>query len=966
MNEELSDENLQNFLLLSANKIYNNNNENEKQSAIKKFKEYIFLKYQSDGDINNLFNILKQLIIGNNQINTSNESNKSKNTKNIHLLILYPFIYNSNPKLTYKYIDNFLSVINYFNINLEISFLSKIFFSVTKSFYLPIDNISNNDLNTNNNNMLNKEQKKEIFQKLFSFCVHYIKQSTKKIQSLGCILLSILIETCPLIKKEPNLENTWNLISFYLKDENFKSSLDLLTCIIKLIIIAKDKFKNYCNLCLFGILDYLTDDDWIKRKISVEIVYYLSIYCKNEVLTIKDNVIEFLSALKEDSEPQVKDICLKTINLIEGKDNNNDAISIYSNGIGGSAFSIEDDMSFNNNINNSVVNISILEIESVHENKGSDKKNKNSKGNSDKNIIKIQEGNNITEESKNININIGEENNTENINKNIGHIIVKNDENIYEKDLSSNNNNSIESDNKNNFITPKLFEKKEISSKEKEKNSKDKKNIKNNIKNNTKNNKHCKNNSNNNIKNNNMDPVLYNIFQKINPSIKNNNNIRKKNIKPKVHRKCASNITLMDKKNKNNSSKLKEVKELENFVKMVQKNLNNLEEKTKNLNNKKKLKTSRINLCNNKDNSFDNKKKIVIPKINIIKSKQDISFSKSNNARKKSIKKIIKKIQKKPKEKNKFLENKIHYRNSSADNLNYRTVTNASYSYINKYENRIPNQNNSSIIKQIILNKKVLHKPKIKKDKSLEKNFDISGNFTERTIISQTNDFIPVLTKYSENIIPNINDSISSKENNITQKNENMSSIIDQINTLYQGQNLIMKIVDELKNKVDNNYQRNIRTIDNNNYEMKSINNEHKTNKSKDKTKKIDSIKNEINNKNFDDALTEAIKNDEYLYKTLPLIKKEDFPKINSTLIEDIISRLSLKLTSVLKGRYKTYFPTILNFFDSVVSSNINLKLITKLNLEDSLKYIKKCTKEYYLPKNDIKCIDNILKRIKN
>ena len=93
----------------------------------------------------------------------------------------------------------------------------------------------------------------------------------------------------------------------------------MLYCTIKLIIVSKKKFGVYCNLCLFSILDYLTDDDWKIRKISIEIIYLLTNYCKAEILSVKDNIIEFLNILKDDKVPQVKEICFMTLNFIEGK-----------------------------------------------------------------------------------------------------------------------------------------------------------------------------------------------------------------------------------------------------------------------------------------------------------------------------------------------------------------------------------------------------------------------------------------------------------------------------------------------------------------------------------------------------------------------------------------------------------------------------------------------------------------------
>ena len=98
-----------------------------------------------------------------------------------------------------------------------------------------------------------------------------------------------------------------------------------------------------------------------------------------------------------------------------------------------------------------------------------------------------------------------------------------------------------------------------------------------------------------------------------------------------------------------------------------------------------------------------------------------------------------------------------------------------------------------------------------------------------------------------------------------------------------------------------------------------------------------------------------------YIY----LIKIEDLNKINITLIEDIASRLSLKLPSILKNKNRFYFGIILSFFNLVVNSKINLKVVTKLNLQDSLNFIKKDYKYFKVSEVDLKLIDNIIKLIK-
>ena len=132
-------------------------------------------------------------------------------------------------------------------------------------------------------------------------------------------------------------------------------------------------------------------------------------------------------------------------------------------------------------------------------------------------------------------------------------------------------------------------------------------------------------------------------------------------------------------------------------------------------------------------------------------------------------------------------------------------------------------------------------------------------------------------------------------------------------------------------------------------------------------TIKLEMIKQKYNELKFNDALLESIQKDIFLFNLLPMIKIEDLKNINIFLIEDIISRLSLKLTSIVKNNNsnRIYLEIILSFFHLVVSSKIKLKTVTKLNLEDSLNYIKNDYKSFRITNNELKLIENIIKSIK-
>ena len=127
---------------------------------------------------------------------------------------------------------------------------------------------------------------------------------------------------------------------------------------------------------------------------------------------------------------------------------------------------------------------------------------------------------------------------------------------------------------------------------------------------------------------------------------------------------------------------------------------------------------------------------------------------------------------------------------------------------------------------------------------------------------------------------------------------------------------------------------------------------------------KIEIIKNKFISGKYNEAVTEAKENDKYLYRLLPLILSENIPKIDLSIIEDIISELILKLPKLCMGEGKNNIIIILSFFNQVIRSRIHLKLIIQMNLKDTLQLMKT---EYNLQmsQNDLANIDIILRSLK-
>ena len=371
---DYSEENLDEFML-RASKVLIEENHPDKTLIINSLKEHLISIFKEKPEMENFFKTLNLVIF-------SQQDSSEEKIINSSPFKLYSLVFSFNPKTSYYYMDYFLTSLqkscsNDINTK-EFPFLLKIFSEVVKAFYS--DEKSNKFL-INKNMLLEFNKKNKLFEKIFNFCKNNIKSNETTKQSFGCLLLNEFIIKCPLIKDEKNFENVFKVLSEYLDDHWFENKLDLLNCVLNLIHTQGKKFKHYANVCLFKILDFFTDEDWMKRKIAVNIVYTLTLYCKEEILNVKDNIIDFLNVLKEDSNDDVKEICIKTLNFIkecdpennkENKENKDDKDEIYNN-----EDKIEDinDKIENINVDNGMNNIEI----NINNNDIVDNKNDNKK-----------------------------------------------------------------------------------------------------------------------------------------------------------------------------------------------------------------------------------------------------------------------------------------------------------------------------------------------------------------------------------------------------------------------------------------------------------------------------------------------------------------------------------------------------------------------------------------------------------
>ena len=383
--DSYEEENLDDFMLKAADILSQKSNK-EKKDILESLKQHLSSIYENKPEMDNFFKTLNSVIFS-----------EDLKLKNKQAFILYPIIFSLNPKSSvnffYFFLDSLQVSITEENKN-DFTFLSEIFSDVVQTFF------SEKKKNAiNKSYLIDKNDKNILFEKIMEFCEENIKTNKKLEQSFGCLILTDFIEKCPLVKEQKYLDIIFKKINEYLEDRWFECKLDLLNCTISLVFSAQNKFKPYANTCLFRVMDYLTDTDWMMRKLAINIVYTLVFYCKDEILAVKENIIEFLTALKEDENEEIKEVCKQILDFILN-DSNNDA---------------------NNDLNNERKNIE------------DNPKIKNIKSNNKNKSIKKQRDENIQVKNENIK-----------------------DNDINKDDINKNNNDIQELDTKINMIIEEI------------------------------------------------------------------------------------------------------------------------------------------------------------------------------------------------------------------------------------------------------------------------------------------------------------------------------------------------------------------------------------------------------------------------------------------------------------------------------------------------------------------------------
>ena len=220
----------------------------------------------------------------------------------------------SNKSLYYVYLSQVLNIIQ-----LIINEQNKDLFPLISNIYAEIvQNVMPTDISASTRK-LNLEEKKgyEILQ---GFCIYNMKCDDKSCKVLGSLCLTKLVENCPIVLQSQYTKFIWDNINNFIDKKNFNAKIELLNCLISLILGTENLFSPYANVTLYKVLDFLTDNDWLKRKLALNVIYTLIFYCKEEILPLKDHIINFLRVLKTDKVKEVREVCLLILQIFSEND----------------------------------------------------------------------------------------------------------------------------------------------------------------------------------------------------------------------------------------------------------------------------------------------------------------------------------------------------------------------------------------------------------------------------------------------------------------------------------------------------------------------------------------------------------------------------------------------------------------------------------------------------------------------
>ncbi len=209
----------------------------------------------------------------------------------------------------FQYLSSVLSIIQ----SLAKDSNNSIFNSIANTYAEIVQNIMPTDI-LYASEELDMEEKR-AYEMLQGFCIYNMKQEEKANRIIGSLCLTKLVENCPIVLQEQYMKFIWDNILMFIDIKNYSAKYELLNCLISLILGAEGLFSPFATATLYKVLDFLTEDDWNKRKLALNVIYTLIFYCKDEIIPLKEHIISFLRVLKTDKVKEVREVCLLILQI---------------------------------------------------------------------------------------------------------------------------------------------------------------------------------------------------------------------------------------------------------------------------------------------------------------------------------------------------------------------------------------------------------------------------------------------------------------------------------------------------------------------------------------------------------------------------------------------------------------------------------------------------------------------------
>ena len=190
---------------------------------------------------------------------------------------------------------------------------NSIFGQIANTYAEIVQNIMPTDINYALEDIDMEERKG--YEMLQGFCIYNMKQEDKANRIVGSLCLTKLVENCPVVLQEKYMKFIWENIINFIETKNYTAKYELLNCLISLILGAENLFMPYANTTLYKVLDFLSEDDSNKKKLALNVIYTLIFYCKEEILPLKEHIVNFLRVLKTDKVKEIREVCLLILQI---------------------------------------------------------------------------------------------------------------------------------------------------------------------------------------------------------------------------------------------------------------------------------------------------------------------------------------------------------------------------------------------------------------------------------------------------------------------------------------------------------------------------------------------------------------------------------------------------------------------------------------------------------------------------